>query len=863
MVLTQHDSRPDSRGTWVLAGGGGVGKSQLAAWFAWHAIEERSTDLVLWVNGASADQVITDYARAAVRAGVPGADGSDPVADAKAFVEWLHTTERSWLVVLDDVVDPGELARWWPPHRARGWTLATTRMRDATMASSGRQQIDVDVYSPQESQTYLSDRLTEMQCAHLLDRKAADLAAALGHLPLALSHAAAYMINQEEGCAAYLDRYTRGDKRLAELMPADVDPDAYGRPVAVTLLVALEAAEQVEPVGLARPALVLAAICDPVGHPDTLWSTTAVTDYLAAHRTARAGQPVTAHHARKALRLLHRYGLLTHAPADGARAVRIHALTARATRETVTDSAAVARVVADALLQVWPDADHATTDIVAALRANTTTMAGIAGDLLWHPDGHPLLYRAGNSLLLTGLHAIAITHWHHMARQAVRLLGDEHPSTLTARGNLATSYRMAGRTADAILIEEKVVVDFARLLGDEHPDTLTARGNLADSYWRAGRTADAILIEEKVLADRERLLGDEHPYTLTARGNLAVSYWRAGRTADAITLQEKLVADSERLLGDEHPDTLTARVNLASSYWQAGRTADAILIEEKVVVDFARLLGDEHPDTLTARGNLATSYQRAGRLVDAITIEEKVVVDSARLLGDEHPSTLTARGNLATSYLQAGRTADAILIEEKLVADSERLLGKEHPSTLTARGNLATSYLRAGRTADAILIEEKVLADRERLLGDEHPDTLTARANLASSYGEAGRTADAITIEERVVADSERLLGDEHPSTLTARGNLACSYRLAGRTAEATTLEEKVLADRERLLGDEHPDMLTARANLAASYRQAGRTADAITLQEKLVADSARLLGENHPHTVRAVAALRTWKVGT
>ncbi|WP_327034887.1 hypothetical protein [Micromonospora ureilytica] len=74
----------------------------------------------------------------------------------------------------------------------------------------------------------------------------------------------------------------------------------------------LEAAEQAEPVGLARPALVLAGICDPAGHPDTLWSTTAVTDYLAAHRTARAGQPVTAEHARKALRLLHRYGLLTH-----------------------------------------------------------------------------------------------------------------------------------------------------------------------------------------------------------------------------------------------------------------------------------------------------------------------------------------------------------------------------------------------------------------------------------------------------------------------------------------------------------------------------------------------------------------------
>jgi hypothetical protein len=172
-----------------------------------------------------------------------------------------------------------------------------------------------------------------MDRAHLLDDRAGDLATAVGHLPLALSHAAAYMIIQEEGCTAYVARYATGAERLAELMPASADPDAYGRPVAVTLLLALEAADTAEPAGLARPALAVAAVCDPDGHPDTLWATTPVTSYLSAHRAGGPGVPVTADQARKALRLLHRYGLLTHTPADGARAVRIHALTARAARE--------------------------------------------------------------------------------------------------------------------------------------------------------------------------------------------------------------------------------------------------------------------------------------------------------------------------------------------------------------------------------------------------------------------------------------------------------------------------------------------------------------------------------------------------
>jgi hypothetical protein len=190
------------------------------------------------------------------------------------------------------------------------------------------------------------------------------------------------MINEEQGCAAYLADYTSGEQRLAELMPAGAD--GYGRSVAVTLLLALGAAEHAEPVGLARPALALAAMCEPAGHPDTLRATDAVTTYLSAYRTTGTGEPVTTAQARKAMRLLHRYGLLTHNPADGARAVRIHALTARAMRESTTDAdtAVVAHAVADALLQLWPtNGDHASTPQVTALRANTTT--GRTGTRPW------------------------------------------------------------------------------------------------------------------------------------------------------------------------------------------------------------------------------------------------------------------------------------------------------------------------------------------------------------------------------------------------------------------------------------------------------------------------------------------------
>ncbi|MGY5120990.1 tetratricopeptide repeat protein, partial [Streptomyces sp. 900105755] len=56
---------------------------------------------------------------------------------------------------------------------------------------------------------------------------------------------------------------------------------------------------------------------------------------------------------------------------------------------------------------------------------------------------------------------------------------------------------------------------------DDHPDTLSARNNLAISYRDAGRIQEALDLGERVLADRERILGDDHPDTLSARNNLA------------------------------------------------------------------------------------------------------------------------------------------------------------------------------------------------------------------------------------------------------------------------------------------------------------------------------------------------------
>ncbi|MEE1735115.1 tetratricopeptide repeat protein, partial [Streptomyces sp. BE147] len=78
-----------------------------------------------------------------------------------------------------------------------------------------------------------------------------------------------------------------------------------------------------------------------------------------------------------------------------------------------------------------------------------------------------------------------------------------------------------GDLSGAIPLFERTLSDTVRVMGEDHPDTLTARNNLACAYESAGDLDRAIPLFEQTLSDTVRVMGEDHPDTLTARNNLA------------------------------------------------------------------------------------------------------------------------------------------------------------------------------------------------------------------------------------------------------------------------------------------------------------------------------------------------------
>src|SRR5262249_60156509 len=80
-----------------------------------------------------------------------------------------------------------------------------------------------------------------------------------------------------------------------------------------------------------------------------------------------------------------------------------------------------------------------------ALRACPARLRGTAGRLLWPPECHPLLLRAGRSLEAGGLTGPAIAYWESLVAIGEAQLGPGHAHTLLVRDRLGAAHEAAGR----------------------------------------------------------------------------------------------------------------------------------------------------------------------------------------------------------------------------------------------------------------------------------------------------------------------------------------------------------------------------------------------------------------------------------
>src|SRR5215469_8492596 len=429
----------------VLIGPGGYGKTHLAAAFLARLAGSGESDLQVWINGSSKWAVMAGQAQAATDIGISH-EGARLDAGVGRFLDWLDRTDVSWTVVYDDVADMHQLADLMPVKSA-GHVVVTSRQAigpsDATELFGVEPRVcQVGEFSPRESLNYLATRL--QHDAH--DRgQAVDLAADLGHAPLALHLAAATITGSTLDCREYRGRFAGRSYDLAQMAGGWVPP------VVAAASLAIDLADQHQPIGLARAALALITLVDGGGVPAQVLMSRAGLAYLSGSAKAYIDQ----RQVWACVVSLARCGLVMVDQSGSAPLISVHPEVQAVVRRLLPGSllTSAAHVAAEALLELIPQLE-AEPDLKQALGDCVARLCQGTGNLLWSPAPHRVIARTGERLGGPGQMAHAIAYWQLVLESSLRFLGPGHAETLAFRDSLAGACQEAGRFDDAIALTD-------------------------------------------------------------------------------------------------------------------------------------------------------------------------------------------------------------------------------------------------------------------------------------------------------------------------------------------------------------------------------------------------------------------------
>ncbi|MFD4347408.1 tetratricopeptide repeat protein, partial [Streptomyces coelicoflavus] len=436
----------------AVHGLGGVGKSALAA--RWAA--GRGEAVRWWVTADTQAAVDADIA-ALARALQPGLTGLPTELQAERALRWLADHCSQWLLVLDNVEDPADI-RPLLDRVSGGRVLVTTRLASGWHRHAAT--IRLGVLDPADAVGLFTRVLTQHGPRNT---DGVDVVCAeLGHLPLAIDQAAAYCAETGTSPHAYLDML---DRWPADMFDAAAQGGDSARTIARIWRLTLDRLTDTPLVG---DLLRLLAWYAPDRIPRDLLNGVAAPPRLAA-----------------AIGRLAAYNMVT---------------------DNRDGTLSVHRLVQALARTPDPHDPHRRTDDISRARDHAAELLAVA----FPDDSHnPANWPRYQALLP---HTDALTTHH----------SSDHDTTHTAAAlNQAGAFRQGqGALSPALHAHQRALTTYERLLGADHPDTLSSRNDLAYAYESAGDLGRAIPLYQQTLADRQRVLGADHPNTLTSRNNL-------------------------------------------------------------------------------------------------------------------------------------------------------------------------------------------------------------------------------------------------------------------------------------------------------------------------------------------------------
>jgi hypothetical protein len=787
-----HDELAGDGTAVVLAravfGLGGVGKTQVALEYA-HRFKA-DYRLIWWIDAEQPLEITLALADLAGQMGLPIGDNA-AVAAVAALEQLRCDVTGRWLLIFDNAEDPEDLASFLP--NGSGHILITSRNPAWTRHA---EPVELDVFSRQESLEHLIHHVPGLDMSDAIR-----VSVAVGHLPLAIEQAAAWLAETGMPAPLYAEWL---ETQATSALRLNKPPD-YAKPVVAAWNLSINKLTERSPASVRL--LQILAFCSPGPISATLLYSDAMIDCLLAY-DGTLTKPMLS-------RLIREIGRFALVKVDqSSNPVQIHRLVQAVIRSQMSDE------------QQW-GTRHDVHKILAGARprqgetddpANWSTY-----DIIWphlgpssaeecdDPRTRQLLIDWVRYQWMQGEFESCLNLARRLEKLWTQQLGPDHRQTLFLQFHIANVLRSQGRFTDARELDTYVLERQCAVLGADHLDALITANGLSADLRALGDFREAVVSNQETYESFKQQFGQDYPRTLAAAHNLGCALRLAGDCFTARRLDEDSLARQRAVLGEDHPLTSLSAASLALDLRMGGLFQESVELLRDTWEKCRRVLGDDMTNTLLTATSLAASLRRAGEQTEAMTLAQDTYERYKRRYGVNAPDALSCELGLAWDHATTGDLPRALALATRVRGAYQAGLGENHPNTLVAANNLACYLRRDGRLQEALGQMNDTLSRMRHKLGESHPLTLACAVNLANCQGASGDSESAEFLERQTMPELRAKLGPDHPDTLACGANLAVSLHQAGRDKDAERLKSQILNRFSQLLGSQHPNALLIR----------------------------------------------------
>ena len=769
-----HDLLAESAGrVYLLAGGGGIGKTQIATEYA-HRFRD-DYDLIWWIPATSTSDVQQSYLRLARYLGI-GEDTGNLDKTAQSVREALETDPDvgHWLLVLDDVGDLDQLNGAELPSNGPGDIIITSR--DQSWIPSGRSEGSVvPSLTPEESIALL-----RKVCPQGLeeDEHALRIAERLEHLPLALAQVGAYLRDSLMSVDDFLDLL---QNKFDDLVTHVEPDDTYPMPLAAAWNMQLDdlrrGAGSDRPLKrMVREFIQLCSFFAPLPLSRTLFhrarglSTSPDLARILGNEMelSRVLRYVSRHSLAELNRTNHTF--------------QLHVTFQSVVQGTLDDEARVRyRDLAHRLLaqsdplgpelpQNWPEYQLLFTHVRTseAWRSHDPQVRGLVSNVI-------------TFLLETGNEGEAL----ELADRAIETWYDDTAQRFQIQLFRVRVLQRGGDNELALSESERMFAEQTELEGPESEESLDANRARAISLTNLGHYGRALAMFEDIHRLRVALFAEDDENTLVAAHDIAACLRRLGRFQDALDLDQHTLEQRRYLFGANGIPTLRTRLSMGLSLMALSHLEEAREILEDCERRFQATDADASVHTTDIPIFLSVVNRRLGNHKLAAELSGQARADTLSRFRPRSRPALHIDSVHMVNLAFIRQVNEAQKLAEGVLAHMDDEYPDRHLFPWASRANAAIVFRAAGEYERAHELDRTALTEIRRLFPDARITLAALEVNLGNDLFALGRLQEARAQDAASVDLCREALGDHHIFLSTAQRNLLISRRALGEEVDA------------------------------------------------------------------------------